>query len=255
MPSESVPTFSTARVSALFGYSTANPVMRWIETGRLEATSNGGSGKSARWSVAPAALLAFVRAHPNDYDWRRIGDPRLKDEARKVDERDPLVPVDELVKTSPATLPELAAMAKRGVFALVRRQSGGRGGGKVSYWVRKSAIGAAAAAIEEARRREDPLFALHSLLDAERPTSAPLVATRVQPAGAAEAQSRVTSVAAMPARRCPKCGARMMRTWADELSNEAIDKCLSCGEEVAVEPGAGEAVNGRSGRTASRATA
>ncbi len=229
---EHTPTFSVARLARMFGFSSLNPVQAWLGSGLLRASKTG-EGKTVRHLVSPESVLAFVQSQPDAYDWRTISDERLKAYARRVEERDPLVPIGELAASTSASEPELRGLARKGVIPLVARGSGGRGGGKRSWWIRRSKMAGAAAAVSQARRVADPLSALHSLLDrAERvpaPTAAGAAAVATAPT------SRLTSAAALPAIKCPRCGSRMMRTFADELSEDTVDKCLSCGHELPVQ--------------------
>jgi hypothetical protein len=98
------PVFSTVQVATLFGLAPTSSyfvVQRWIVPGLLEARrvdpKPDQDPRGIRYIVEPRAVLAFVRQHPDAYDWTKIADPLLKADAERVERRDPLVPLEEVL--------------------------------------------------------------------------------------------------------------------------------------------------------------
>lgn len=214
--------FSSKDLARLFGCSDPT-ISRWISTGAIESLDVG-AGTGKRHKMTPGAVLRFVRERSDCYDWRHITDERLKTEAERVDAVDPMVPVADLVKATSATAAELKALVAARTVAIVNRGSIG-GPGRPVKFVRRSSIEPAKVALQEMRKRPDPITALHALLDAE---DAAMGSQR------ARVPALVKSLGPLPAKRerCPRCNSPMVNGFADETSREQVWSCLACGEQA-----------------------
>jgi hypothetical protein len=241
------PVFSTVQVATLFGLAPTSSyfvVQRWIVPGLLEARrvdpKPDQDPRGIRYIVEPRAVLAFVRQHPDAYDWTKIADPLLKADAERVERRDPLVPLEEVLPSLGATMAELAKLAKGGAFTLLAR-----GGGKRTYLIRRSQLDAIHAAIADLRRSSDPVFALHALLQSEK--GVPSRGTvEIQPAPAVRPSVPPAVLPSAPGqprppyadRRCPRC--KTQRTISQALDGYEL-ACMNCGETEPIVDQAAEA--------------
>jgi hypothetical protein len=228
------PMFCAGEVCRLFGFSYA-VIGNWITRGQLQATSSGsGSGKT-RHMVAPEALLAFVRGYPNLYDPAAIQDDLLRAEALRVDQADPLVPLESLADEAKLPLKTIQRLAIQGAFPIVRRsQPGKRGWGPVS--VRRSQMPGVLKALKDAAAaNRSALDALHALLEKPAPVEEkPVVktlGTGYVPNGATDWRGQPLPPRA-PQPRCERCGGRLLE-GEDEETHQRQRGCLACGHTQA----------------------
>lgn len=245
------PVFSTVQVGRLFGFANtwggATVVQRWILPGLLQARRVDPRAdqkpQAARYVIEPSAVLSFIRAHPNAYDWQAITSPKLRAEAERIDQRDPLVPIDEIAAELAATPVELAALAKDGALQLLTRRGGLRGTKRV-FLTRRSQIESIRRALVDRRRAIDPVAALEALLDAESqapkalPSGTQVLEQVTGAAVAAVQRNGLPPRLKFEERRCPRCGATRTTTPLDDGAGFELS-CMSCGQsDPLVDPAA-----------------
>jgi hypothetical protein len=228
------PVFSAGELARLMGLTTSTVVTRWIEPGLLEATQEA-AGHGLRYTITPAALLAFIRAHPDAYAPGRITDEQLRQEAEHVDRADPPVSLAELAAQASLPLKQVQHFAAQGVFPTVRRPGVTQRGWSPAM-LRRSQVPAALKALKEATAVPTALDALHALLAKPAPSvvteAKPVVKTLGPgyiPNGSTDWRGQPLPAKA-PQERCGRCDGKLL-AGQDPETRQPVLVCMSCGEE------------------------
>lgn len=73
-------------------------ITRWLTSGLLAGRRQTPSKPQSPWAVTPVALEAFIRAHPECYDWQRVKAGRWRALAEGEWRRDPLYTLTEAAR-------------------------------------------------------------------------------------------------------------------------------------------------------------
>ena len=142
---------SLCEVERATGYDHRTILAHWVQSavGGLPASRWNGRGPNQGWWIERHDLEQFLRSHPWLYDWRRIRDRQLRALAEVSHRADPWLTWGEACSFIGISDTNLNKWARRGLFEIRRRPSGGKGLGQ--RMIRARELLAVKERIEQAR--------------------------------------------------------------------------------------------------------